>query len=109
MNKNDNNNCSNSINNNNNRNNNNTNVKNPESYEKRVLHPLEQAPEKIESFIPPSFTRTVLAVSKYITPSAKSFMDAKVARKRDGKKARLQKQLDENTEKTNVIIKPKLK
>ena len=48
-------------------------------------------------------------MSKYITPSAKSFMDAKVARKRDGKKARLQKQLDENTEKTNVIIKPKLK
>ena len=114
MNNSDNNNCSNSINNSNNRNKNNTNkknqkVKNPESYEKRVLHPLEQAPEKIESFIPPSFTRTVLAVSKYITPSAKSFMDAKVARRRDGKKARLQKQLDENTEKTNVIIKPKLK
>ena len=36
-------------------------------------------------------------------------MDAKVARKRAGKKARLQKQLDENTEKMNVIRKPKLK
>ena len=60
--------------------------KNPESYEKRVPHPLEQAQEKIESFIPPSVTRTVLAVPKNIAPSVKSFMDAKVARKRAEKK-----------------------
>ena len=85
-----NNNYSNSRNNSNNRsnnNNNNTNKKkeegkNPESYEKRVPHPLEQVPEKIESFIPPSVTRAVIAATKTITPSAKYFMDAKVARKR---------------------------
>ena len=56
----------------------------------------------MESFIPPSLTRTVLAVPKNITLSAKSFMDAKVARKRAEKK-------DENTEKINVIKKTKLK
>ena len=85
-----NNNYSNSRNNSNNRsnnNNNNTNKKkeegkNPESYEKRVPHPLEQVPEKIESFIPPSVTRTVLAAPKSITPNAKYLIDAKVARKR---------------------------
>ena len=55
--------------------------KNPESYEKRVPHPLEQVPEKIESFIPPSVTRTVLAAPKNITTSIKFFMDANVARK----------------------------
>ena len=95
------------MNNSNNRNNNNTNkqtkkleeAKNPENYEKRVRQTLEQVPEKIESFLPPSLTRAVLAAPKNITPSAKSFMDAKVARKRAEKKARLQKQLDENTEK----------
>ena len=43
-------------------------------------------PEPIESFIPPSVTRTVLAVPKNVTPSAKSFMDSKVARKRAEKK-----------------------
>ena len=80
------------MNNNNNRNNNSTNKKkiekgkNPESYEKRVPHLLEQAPEKTESFIPPSVTRTVLAAPKNITSSAKSFMDAKVGRKRAEKK-----------------------
>ena len=83
--------------------------KNPESYEKRVPHPLEQVPGKIESFIPPSVTKTVLAAPKNITPSAKSFMDAKVARKRAEKKARLQKQLDENTKKMNVIKNAKIK
>ena len=35
--------------------------KNPESYEKTVPHMLEQVPEKIESFIPSSVTRKVLA------------------------------------------------
>ena len=112
-----NNNYSNSRNNSNNRsnnNNNNTNKKkeegkNPESYEKRVPHPLEQVPEKIESFIPPSVTRTVLTAPKNITASIKSFMDAKVARKWAEKKARLQKQLDENTKKMNVVKKTKLK
>ena len=80
-----NNNYSNSRNNSNN--NNNTKKKkkeegkNPESYEKRVPHPLEQVPEKIESFIPPSVTRTVLAAPKNITTSIKFFMDANVARK----------------------------
>ena len=54
----------------------------PESYEKKVSHRLEQVPEKIESFIPPSVTRAVIAATKTITPSAKYFMDAKVARKR---------------------------
>ena len=39
-------------------------------------------PEKIESFLPPSVTRTVLAPLKNITQSAKSLMDEKVARKR---------------------------
>ena len=43
-------------------------------------------PEAIESFIPPSVTRTVLAVPKNVTPNAKSFMDSKVARKRAEKK-----------------------
>ena len=87
-----NNNYSNSRNNSNNRsNNNNTNKKkeegkNPESYEKRVPHPLEQVPEKIESFIPPSVTRRVLAAPKNITTSIKSFMDAKVAGKWTKKK-----------------------
>ena len=71
---------------NNSNNNNNTKKKkeegkNPESYEKRVPHPLEQVPEKIESFIPPSVTRTVLAAPKNITTSIKFFMDANVARK----------------------------
>ena len=79
--------------------------KNPESYKKRVPHPLEQAPEKIESFIPPSVTRTVLAAPKNITPSAK----CKSCKKKSWKKARLQKQLHENTEKVNVIKKLKLK
>ena len=55
--------------------------KNPESYEKRVPHLLEQEPEKIKSLIPPSVTRTVFAAPKSITTSIKSFMDAKVARK----------------------------
>ena len=55
--------------------------KNPESYEKRVPHPLQQVPEKIESFIPLSVTRTVLAAPKNITTSIKFFMDANVARK----------------------------
>ena len=82
--------------------------KNSESYEKRVSHPLEQMPEKIESFIPPSVTRTVLAALKKITPSAKSFTDAKFARKKAEKKARLQRQLHENAEKMNVIKNPKL-
>ena len=54
----------------------------PESYEKKVSHRLEQVPEKIESFIPPSVTRAVIAATKTITPSTKYFMDAKVARKR---------------------------
>ena len=49
---------------------------------KKVSHRLEQVPEKIESFIPPSVTRAVIAATKTITPSAKYFMDAKVARKR---------------------------
>ena len=53
---------------------------------KRVPHPLEQAPEKLASFIPPSVTTAVLAAPKNTTPSAKSFMDAKVARKRAEKK-----------------------
>ena len=57
-------------------------------------------PEKIESFIPPSVTRTILAMPKNITPSAKE---------KSWKKTKLQKQLDENTEKINVIKKPKLK
>ena len=87
---NNNNNCSNSMINRNN--NNNTNKKNQKkvktlkAIKKRSPHTLEQAPEKIESLIPPSLTRTVLAVPKNITPSAKSFMDAKVARKRGEKK-----------------------
>ena len=66
-------------------------------------------PEEIESFIPSNVARKVLAEPKNITPSAKSFTDAKIARKKAEKEARLQKQLDENTEKMNVIKKPKLK
>ena len=61
---------------------------------KRVPHPLEQAPEKIDLFTPSSVTRTVLAAPKNITSKydiniTKSFMDAKVARKRAEKKANL--------------------
>ena len=81
------------MNNSNNRHNNNTNKKklkqegkNPESYEKGVRHPLEQEPDKIESFIPPSVTRTVLAALENITPSVKSFMDAKAVWKRAEKR-----------------------
>ena len=61
-----NNNCSNSMNNSNNRNKQQheqkklEECKNLESYEKRVPHPLEQAPEELESFIPPSVTRAVI-------------------------------------------------
>ena len=36
--------------------------------------------------LPPSVTRTVLAVPKNIAPNVKYFMDAKVARKRAEKK-----------------------
>ena len=47
---------------------------------------VEQVPEKIELFIPPSVTKTVFAVPKNIIPRTKFFMDAKVARKRPEKK-----------------------
>ena len=42
------------------------------------------------------------------TPTAKSVMDARVAKRRAARKVRLQKQLSENTEKVNVIKKQKL-
>ena len=71
------------MNNSNNRKNNNKNKKkfekgkNPESYEKKDPHPLEQAPEKIESFIPPSLTRTVLAAPKKYHTKCKTFHGCK--------------------------------
>ena len=61
---------------------------------------------------PPAFSATpLIAPSKSFTaaaPAAKSVMDARVAKRRAGKKARLQKQLSKNAEKINVIKKQKL-
>ena len=45
---------------------------------------------------------------KSFMPTAKSVMDARVAKKKSWKKAKLQKQLSKNTEKMNVIKKQKL-
>ena len=55
--------------------------KNPEAYEKRVPHPLEQNPEKIDVLIPWSVTKTSFAPPKSTAPTAKALMDTKVAKK----------------------------
>ena len=79
-----------------------------ESYEKRVAHPFEQIPEKNNEMPPPpAVTTTAPSKTKSFMPTAKSVMDARVAKK-ELKKARLQKKLSENTEKMNVIKKQKL-
>ena len=80
----------------------------PESYEKRVAHPFVQRPEKNNEMPPPpAVTTTAPSKPKSFMPTAKSVMDARVAKK-ELKKARLQKKLSENTEKMNVIKKQKL-
>ena len=56
----------------------------------------------------PAVTTTAPSKPKSFMPTAKSVVDARVAKKRAEKKARLQKQLSENTEKMNVIKKQKL-
>ena len=82
--------------------------KRPESYEKRVVHPFEQRPEKNNEMPPPpAVTTTAPSKPKSFIPAAKSVMDARVAKKELEKKARLQKQLSENTEKMNVVKKQK--
>ena len=93
--------------------------KRPESYEKRVAHPFEQKPEKNDEVVtplpsppPPAVPATPpIAPSKSFTaaaPTTKLVIHARVARRTAEKKARLQKQLSENTEKMNVIKKQKL-
>ena len=70
-----------------------------------VVTPLPQPPVPVVSAIPP------IAPSKSFTaasPTAISVMDARVAKRRAEKKARLQKQLSKNTEKMNIIKKRKL-
>ena len=75
---------------------------------------FQQKSEKnseITTTLPPSAVVTTTADSsrvKTFVPKAKSMMDARVANKRAEKKARLQKQLSENTEKMNIIKKQKL-
>ena len=86
---------------------------------KELLILLSKKPEKINEVVtpllpppPPAVSATpLIAPSKSFTaaaPTAKSVMDARVAKRRAEKKARLQKQLSKNTEKINVIKKQKL-
>ena len=78
------------------------------------IYPFEQKSEKkneATTTLPPSAVVTTTAYSsciKLFAPKSKSVMDARVAKKRPEKKARLQKQLSENTEKMNAIKKQKL-
>ena len=66
---------------------------------KRVAHPFEQRPEKSNEMPPPPAVKTTApSKPKSFMPTAKSVIDARVAKKRAEKKARLQKQLSENTE-----------
>ena len=57
---------------------------------------------------PPAVTTTAPSKPKSFMPTAKSVMDARVAKKKSSEKARLQKQFNQNTEKMNVIKKQKL-
>ena len=57
---------------------------------------------------PPVVTTAAPSKRKFFMPTAKSVMDARVAKKKSWKKARLQKQLSQNTEKTKVIKKQNL-
>ena len=93
--------------------------KRPESYEKRFAHPFfwEQKPEKINEVVtpllppPPPPATPPIAPSKSLTPAApiaKSLMYGRFAKRRAEKNARFQKQLNENTEKMNLIKKQKL-
>ena len=74
-------------------------------------YPFEQKPEKnngATTTLPPSAVVTTTADSslvKSFVPKGKSIMDARVAKERAEKKARLQKELSKNTEKMNVIKK----
>ena len=53
-----------------------------ESYEKRVAHPFEQIPEKNNEMPPPpAVTTTAPSKTKSFMPTAKSVMDARVAKK----------------------------
>ena len=76
-------------------------------------YPFEQKPERnseTTTTLPLSAVVTTTADSsrvKPFVPKAESVMDARVAKK-SWKKARLQKQFSENTEKMNVIKKQKL-
>ena len=70
-----------------------------------VVTPLRPPPPPAVSATPP------IAPSKSFTataPTSKSVMDARFAKRRAEKKARLQKLLSKNTEKMNVIKKQKL-
>ena len=56
--------------------------KRSESYEKRVAHPFEQIPEKNNEMPPPpAVTTTAPSKTKSFMPTAKSVMDARVAKK----------------------------
>ena len=57
---------------------------------------------------PPAVITTAPSNPKSFIPAAKSVMDARVAKKRAEKEARLQKKLSKNTEKMNVIKKQKV-
>ena len=76
-----------------------------QQHEKRVAHPFKQRPEKNNEMPPtPAVSATAPSKLKSFMPTAKLVMDARVAKK-SCKKARLQKQLTQNTEKMNVIKK----
>ena len=55
--------------------------KRPENYEKRVAHPFEQIPEKNNEMLPPpTVITTVPFKRKFFKPTAKSVMDARIAK-----------------------------
>ena len=60
--------------------------KRPENYEKRVAHPFEQIPEKNNEMPPPpAVITTVPFKPKSFKPTAKSVMDARIAKKKKRK------------------------
>ena len=57
--------------------------KRPENYEKRVAHPFEQIPEKNNEMPPPpAVITTVPFKPKSFKPTAKSVMDARIAKEK---------------------------
>ena len=71
-------------------------------------HPFEQNPENIDVLIHRSMAKTSFAPPKSTAPTAKALMDTKVAKKSVQKKSSASKTPSENTEKINMIKKPRL-